>query len=137
MSTDIHLHIEIYVDARWEHYSQVRPSGHYAVFEKMAGVRGENCNAIVLPRGLPADMTKLTALDAKVWKADGHSHSWLAANEIVEIGAWWEDKLDYSSLEGWLGCFLYGSEFACVTREDRESVPDFVEDLRFVFWFDC
>ena len=49
MGCDIHAHFEIKVDGEWLHYSQANINRNYRLFEKMAGVRGENKNAISLP----------------------------------------------------------------------------------------
>ena len=104
---------------------------NYALFERMAGVRGDESNAIAAPRGIPKDATKLTKFDAKHWGSDGHSHSWLSAAEITGLRKWADDN----GLESPWDRYLFGNYYSGFTKypEDR---PNGLEDVRFVFWFD-
>jgi hypothetical protein len=54
---------------------------HYALFSKLAGVRGEG----PAPRGYPDDVSDLTLMELGYEGADGnlHSHSWASAREWV------------------------------------------------------
>ena len=139
MGCDIHLHIEVKVAGEWHQYAQPHLSRSYRMFHRMAGVRGpfDGVEPFAPPRGLPGDISLLTKLDAGEWDGDAHSHSWLSADELVLLddayGALCPD--DYAGLEGWLGTYFYGNGFAGF-RKYPEGNPAFVEDLRFVFWFD-
>lgn len=123
MSTDVHAHFEIKVFGEWEHYSQPKIPKDYALFEKMAGVRGYVVNAIVAPRGVPHDVSITTRLCAEHVGVDGYGHSWFGLPEICEI-------IEYYPDERW--GYLFGN---CWT--DINDRPSFIEDVRLIFWFDC
>ncbi len=140
MGCDIHLHIEVKIDGAWEHYAQLGPHRDYPAFAKMANVR--NCDPgsehhtipISKPKGLPQELSKLTELDLNEWAGDAHSHSWLNRDELATLVVWWRQRSDVSHstrdehLESWVGTYLYGNGFDYPTK--------FLEDVRFVFWFD-
>ena len=88
MGCDIHLHIEIKVAGRWEHYSKAPIGRWYHVFGKMAGVRDLTVEPIVPPKGVPDDMNPVTRIDYVDWGSDGHSHSWFNKEEIRELKIW-------------------------------------------------
>ena len=145
MGCDIHIHIEVKVDGCWEHYAAPNVGRNYSMFEKMAGVRGDEENAISPPKGLPDDMSHVTEKSAERWGGDGHSHSWLSLPEIAELSDWLSDNPDNTktalnlmarSLEyDVLHTYLEGNSFKGFLNypEDR---PDWIEDVRFIFWFD-
>ena len=90
MGCDIHLHQEIKVDGKWEHYRACNVPRDYRLFCKMAGVRSSSCHGepnepISTPRGVPGDISVVTKISLDRWSADGHSHSWLNAAEIAEV----------------------------------------------------
>lgn len=137
MGCDIHLHSEIKVGGKWLHYDQPNCDRNYMLFEKMAGVRGEDSKAIAAPRGLPDDATETTKFEAARWDGDGHSHSWLSAKEIFELAEWYRSAFPkdrdniWPKWDQWLG----GNCYSDFTRYPDDA-PDGVEDVRFVFWFD-
>lgn len=136
MGCDIHTHFEIKVDGEWLHYSQANIRRNYRLFEKMAGVRGESKNAISLPRGLPNNLSKITQLEVDYWDTDAHSHSWLSTDEIKEIHKFHEELYEEGwkiDMEQW--GYLYGNGWNDF-HEFRDSYPEWVEDIRMVFWFD-
>ena len=105
----------------------------------MAGVRGDLENAIVAPRGLPQDLSVLTAHNVKRWESDcGHSYSWLNAVEVAALATWYEDGRfgQYGFFEMWLGTYLFGHGFEVVANYPDIAAKEGVEDVRFVFWFD-
>jgi len=129
MGCDIHAHFEVKIDGEWLHYSQPRIERSYALFEKMAGVRGDVENAISPPKGLPSDLNKTTAFCAKREDDDSHSHSWLSSHEVVKlkemIGRLDSDDFGYCFGNSWEDFWEY-----------RDDYPIEVEDFRLVFWFD-
>jgi len=137
MGCDSHCHLEIKVGGTWLHYSAPRVHRNYELFEKMAGVRGEERKAIAPPRGIPGDASDVTKLEAKWLGSDCHSHSWLSANELAEIikfqekqygNDFWKvshQEWGYLNGNGWDGFLKY-----------RDSYPKEIEDIRLVFWFD-
>ena len=133
MGCDIHAHAEVKIKGKWEHYDQPEFQRDYELFERMAGVRGDVANAIVAPRGLPDDATALTRFDSERWGSDGHSHSWLSAQELYELAAW-DKKRGYSDFKRSWDQWLFGGNYSDFIKypKDRRGV----EDVRFVFWFD-
>lgn len=143
MGCDIHLCAEVKINGEWHLYDQPRIDRNYLLFERMAGVRGEKANAIAVPRGLPADMSKMTDFLADSWGSDGHSHSWLTAQEIAELADWGKKNLGpgrRSGFSAWdmewdWGSYLLGNSYSGFVRYPNDR-PKGIEDVRFVFWFD-
>ena len=143
MGCDIHLHIEVKINDKWEHYGAPNIWRDYTLFEKLAGVRGDPDKAIAEPRGIPKDATTLTKYNYKHWGYDAHTPSWISAKEIYEIQEYaktqWP-KVRNSVWNHWewedvLGCYLFGNSFAGFTKYPDDREKD-MTDLRFVFWFD-
>lgn len=128
MGSDIHIHIEIKIAGQWEHYGAPSVDRHYSAFSKMAGVRGSEDDAIALPKGMPDNPTLITEMAFKSLGGDGHSHSWLNSDEIEELNNWFDRvQIRYHSMESWLCTYLNSNGFT--------HTPEWVEDVRFVFWF--
>lgn len=135
MGCDIHAHFEIKVDGEWLHYSQPKIKRSYALFEKMAGVRGDVENALCAPRGLPNDISKTTEICANYDDVDGHTHSWIGADEVAEVISFIEKQSGVFSVEadGW--GYMFGNGWDAFSKY-RNDCPDFLQDIRLVFWFD-
>jgi hypothetical protein len=143
MGCDIHVHGEVKIFGQWHHYGCYRPKRNYELFGLMAGVRVRSVTPIALPRGLPDDVTAMTRYESEVrWGSDGHSHSWLSAQEIVRVA-------DYAKSRGWEGrCgkawweadnfgYLFGNYWSGFMKfPDDNSHLRGLEDVRWVFWFD-
>ncbi len=139
MGCDIHLHAEVKINGKWEHYNHPHISRNYGLFSKLAGVRGcGDADAIAEPRGLPGDISVSTRFDADQWGSDGHSHSWLSATEAGEVQQWHEEaclERHHPPLFG----YLYGNSIDCYTVPDSDSArlrKLGFQDARIVFWFD-
>lgn len=135
MGCDIHFHTEIKIDDEWHHYSTPNVQRNYALFEVMAGVRGDAEKTISLPKGLPDDLSAVTAIAAADWEPDGHSHSWLDFEEIKKLRVY-SIANQLIGKDDWQPCFGYYREelwedFIPETIKGRQ-----VQDVRFVFWFD-
>jgi len=142
MGCDIHLHIEVKVNGKWEHYASPWIQRNYTLFEKMAGVRGDDENAISLPKGMPEDASFITKQSCEDFGSDGHSHSYLTLNEIVQLEDWLNSlpKVEGNYLatdleHSILHTYCEGNSFAGILRYPKEK-PSWIEDTRFVFWFD-
>lgn len=142
MGCDIHAHVELKLaDGRWHHMNAPHVDRNYALFTKLAGVRqhGDEITPFSEPRGLPEDISEVTALLRKLEGADGHSDSWISRSEIRDLETWWNDRMrpyqaerfehhrvfELSVMGGYLDGNGYGYE-----------LPPGVEDVRLVFWFD-
>ena len=135
MGCDIHLHTEIKLKGKWEHYGAPHIDRNYDLFSKMAGVRSDGCiTPIADQKGLPNDVSNVTYLAACWHSADWHSHSWLSAKEILQLEEWLEKaKKDYVPERRW--GYLFGNSFGGWSKYPEDYPPE-IEDVRFVFWFD-
>lgn len=140
MGCDIHFHTEVKINGKWEHMSAPSLDRWYAMFEKMAGVRGDEANAISPPKGLPSDVSLVTAIEYARWGSDAHSASWFDDKEIKQLEDWlegWHKKERpedfYYPEQDWGYCF--GAGYGDFSKYD-DTHPAGVEDVRFVFWFD-
>jgi hypothetical protein len=134
MGCDIHPHIEIKFEGRWEHYSTPQLPRHYALFERIAGVRGDLSAAIRPPSGIPDD---LSAVTAAIWRLENHhchTPTWLGWDDFIALLEWCDTN---ATGQAWRGeynhkhwPYLFGNQF------DRQSMPAVIEDVRFVCWFD-
>lgn len=141
MGCDIHLHIEIKLNGRWEHFGCPNIDRNYSLFSKMAGIRQVvGVAAITQPKGLPKDLTCITQFDADYWKDDRHGESWLDKHEIVQLSNFLEgmstgSTKNYDLECDILHCYLFGNSFAGLSKYPGEC-REGVSDVRFVFWFD-
>ena len=141
MGCDIHLHIEVKIHGKWEHWGNPAIDRNYDLFAVMAGVRN-NGDIIPLsePKGLPANLTTVTQFAYDYEKPDAHSMSWLSLKEIGKVDAYiagiaTTEKRWYDFEYHVLHSYLLGNSFAGIGTypEDR---PKGINDVRFIFWFD-
>jgi hypothetical protein len=137
MGCDIHLHTEIKINGTWHHYTEPRVPRCYELFGLMAGVRGDN-DPIVAPKGFPDDSSEVSRLMFERDGPDAHTPSWIDAVEIKKLykeieklpvkiykyGINWE-IFGYCTGNGWDAWVDYPNERA-----------KWIEDIRWVFWFD-
>lgn len=140
MGCDIHAHFEIKLNGKWEHYDQPKINRNYCLFAKMAGVRGEGLGIepISKPKGLPKNLSNTTEFDVQHWDGDGHTHSWLNADEIEQVYEYhkslYEPEDQYTlSMTQW--GYLFGNGWEDF-KKYRSDYPKEIEDIRMVFWFD-
>ena len=142
MGCDIHGHFEIKVDGKWEHYSADRFLRDYSLFAKLANVRnnsleGDYVQPIDEPRGLPEDISIVTKMDNDHYGTDGHSHSYITAEEITEVHTFHlntclDARFEVDHMQ-W--GYLFGNGYEGFSK-CKDGYPPEIEDLRFVFWFD-
>lgn len=143
MGCDIHAHSEIKISGQWHHMSTLSINRDYGLFCRMAGVRGGYENSpepISEPRGVPEDVSFLTKFICDDYGADGHSHSWLSAEEVCRVGEWLENRRREMNPNDWFVAeqvfgWIFGNGWDLFTKY-REDLPEGVEDGRIVFWFD-
>ena len=157
MGADIHVLLERKVDGRWETWDRfagipkralvrdVQDAGYdlhyrftyrnYAFFAALAGVRGDGPD----PRGLPYDISPVAKAYVDNWGDDGHSHTYLFADEFCEafmahhmteeeIAEFTEAQLKSSLFRGW----EYIMNFYICNTEDNEPASNY----RFIIFFD-
>lgn len=147
MGCDIHLHVEVKIDGKWEHYAAPSVTRWYQLFGAMAGVRDTEERPIVKPKGFPGDASIVTKIVRDAYGIDGHTDSWFNHDEIMML----EDRLEewartdgetrpwntYDLEGGILHTYLAGNRFTSQWRyDDVKYLPDGITDVRFVFWFD-
>lgn len=139
MGCDIHLHVEVKIEGRWEHLNAPSVPRHYRLFAHMAGVRNyidhDPITPIAEPRGLPSDTTAITQFDYKRWEGDAHSASHLNAVEILDLKKRMSEEFSRWDEANALGCYLFDNDLSGFV-EYPEDNPVGLEDVRLVFWFD-
>ena len=141
MGCDIHAFVEIKVDGEWLLYSQPQIERDYHLFAYMAGVRTRliGVKPIVEPRGFPETASKVVRLARDYWAGDGHTHSWLTPEELGKVFAYQKSILpegfeqEYRLYEQW--GYLFGISIWYFNKY-RDNYPDFIQDVRLIFWFD-
>ncbi len=152
MGCDIHLHIEVKVNGKWEHYAAPSIDRDYRLFATMADVRNEDHRYVPIskPKGFPEDASILTRLLREDYEIDGHSDSWLDHNEVMiledRLKSFFEEdrkenprlfSLDYCLEHSILHTYLGENSFTAHWRyDDIPYLPKGITDFRFVFWFD-
>jgi len=139
MGCNINAHFEIKVDGEWLHYSNPSIRIWYDLFAKIANVRNRSgIVPISEPKGLPDDLNLTTKLCADYDGVEGHYHTWLNADEIKQMCYWaydhdtyeWEGKWEHVELG-----YLFGNGWGYFNKY-RDDYPNFIEDIRFICWFD-
>jgi hypothetical protein len=146
MGCDIHLHIEVMNNGKWEHWGAPAVPRCYALFAKLAGVRNydDEYTPIAEPRGLPDHLSTLTKVAYEWEKGDAHDISWINRDEIDQVEEWIRLELSKTwTKDSWLcleahfvHSYCCGNGFAGIGNYDN-SYPESITDVRFVFWFDC
>lgn len=101
---------------------------HYVKFGFLAGVRYRDITPIVLPRGLPDDISGHVRNELKDYI---HTPSWVTVAELV--AADYDQAINVYGETGTLREFLGTEYFADL---DRLTRLDLVLPTRVVFWFD-
>lgn len=141
MGCDIHLYSEVKVKGQWYCYGHPNVPRCYPLFALMADVRNNEgeYHPVSKPKGLPKDCSVVTREAANAYQ-DGHSHSWLSAVELVKLEEAWKSirevgKWEGSDLEHHYFGYLEGNGWAGFTKYPTDR-KEWIEDVRFVFWFD-
>lgn len=144
MGCDIHFHTEVKVAGKWEHYGHPQVARNYQLFALLANIRNEDGDTVPvsLPKGMPVDPSLITKLSCEQFGRDGHSHSWLSAQEIVAFEDAWHDVHPIATsfdtqtdIESHLFGYLERNSWAGFAKYPTER-PSWIEDVRWVFWFD-
>lgn len=127
MGCDIHVHVEIKLNDKWEHYNHLQIGRNYRLFGKICGVRSDEEDPLVKERPLPEDISTVTKFDFNLWEADAHTITWLTKDEAKQIQEWHEHYMgDRYKLPLW--GYVFGNHLW-----DEESG---VQDSRVIIWFD-
>jgi len=147
MGCDIHPHLEVKLNGEWKYFSPLDMWRSYSTFAKMANVRNweEGPIPISPPKGLPNDVAFMTKFFSDYDGVDGHSHSWLGLDEIIELLKFFDDEglkkpwgsctEDDSYKWADFGVWLFGKSISGLKKYPGDY-PKELEDVRMVFWFD-
>lgn len=140
MGCDIHLHTEVKIADKWEHYGNPIIGRDYEFFAFLAGVRNYyEIIPVSEPKGVPDDMSLITRLDWEDWGSDAHSASFITGDEIGRVERFLrklnsERSSSYYYPEMEWGYLFDGSW--SVFYEFPDSQDKRIQDVRMVFWFD-
>ncbi len=104
-------------DDYWSVIDELYSGRDYNLFEKLAGVRGYDENAICSARGFPLDSSTGYTTMVGQWDGDGHSHSFFTLTELLN-----ENFDDYEEFKD--------------TVESMKSIDPDPDNVRCVFFFD-
>lgn len=110
------------------------------LYGKMAGVINKKIKPISKPKGLPDDITLITKIDFEQYIY--HHASWFNIQEIKQLEKWFNKRADDTkyTFEWYPGAsfFLYLEQMTGYLFGDsfNKTVHTFIEDIRFIFWFD-
>lgn len=136
MGCNSHLSVEVREPERhymngWETYALDLPeSRNYSMYTFMAGVRGDEGDAIAQPRDIPQDVSTHVKAWWQRWDGDGHTPSYLSSEEFREVIRLYKkspDNKGYGLAKEWLAL----SE----VLNGLEKVYG-KENVRVVFFFD-
>ena len=136
MGCDIHAYIEVKINNKWCFYNRLDIQRNYEIFGYLAGVRLPDLQNFNV-KGLPEDMDFITQKENEHWNRDGHTHSYLGYDDLVEFQTYHDDyygeDLFKNKKYAQLG-YLYGNTYDF--KKFPEDYPEWVEDVRMIFWFD-
>lgn len=138
MPCDIHAHIEIKINSSWEHYTHLIILRDYELFGRLAGVCRTDL-LIFAPKGLPDGLSVITKMHVREWETNGHTHTWLSADEIKQLN----DEYCKPDDDWWYGQNhlirkAFGHVFGnlwCNFNDCKSNYPKAIEDIRLVCWF--
>lgn len=146
MGCDIHAYWEIKEKGKdgWTPFGYANIDRWYYPFTLMAGVRNySNLTPISEAKGLPKDVTNVVKAISDGWDSDGHSHSWLSADELNRVVETVKENDEVDSKDMWLlirsfrfDSYYDQSDFLNNDEDDRFGILSIIDDVRLVFWFD-
>lgn len=149
MGCDIHLWVETFDGAMWKFAHPYRicgegreswvvweepyPERNYYLFALLADVR--NGGSIKLrpispPKGIPSDLSEIGSRICREWGPEGHSHSWLVADELLSYDWSRRSAIQEGRSEGEV-CQDFVERFLPTLREHGRA-----GSVRVVFFFD-
>lgn len=151
MGCDIHAHVEMRYEGKWEHLAWPNIDRWYDLFGIMAGVR-RDVEPIVQPKGFPTDAALITRLDFEKWGPDAHTVSWFNEDEIDKLSAWLKKheaglteeqrkNAEFGAYDLEIGVlnwtFAFGNTLTAFKHYfDVDYLPKGADAIRLVFWFD-
>lgn len=131
-----YYHDEAFEDEKEYECNELWGGRNYDVFTALAGVRNTGVEMIDKPRGLPDDVSEVIKKFAEEYAQDGHSHSWLTAEELLKYDKRNPGIITYlvKAVKKRMREVFNFSEFFDGSRKD--FYKKYGEQFRIVFWFD-
>ncbi len=157
MGCDIHSFAEVRDGGVWKTVGGIFPTDHfnqncekvkgfsrnpftvrsYSMFSWLAGVRNYQQHPVFSqPRELPLDVSRELKEEAEKLGMDGHSHSWLALDELLEVDYKKTIKLTDHNEERTVTLKEHLGQAYFDILNMLEPLADDPHDIRLVFWFD-
>lgn len=163
MGCDIHLYTEKKVETRDGHYAwfccdsfmygkgyqkdnlvhiSIYSTRNYMMFGILANVRNHKYEPVVASRGLPNDVSDVIKEAAIYWGDDGHTHTWLTANEVFQ---YYKKNKNNEYIKVCMRPLVKAikkkmcNEFYINTNDKeikKNELKKHGDDFRIVFWFD-
>lgn len=134
MGCDVHMYVEIKTEHGWELYCACDAPRNYWFFGILAGVRSYE-EPIVDPKGFPEDASYIVRKAFESMGPDAHTPSWFDISEIDTLGKWCftqgERAWMFTLESDYLHCWIEGHGLSA-----SEEWPEWIHDVRLVFWFD-
>ncbi len=136
MGCDCHSHVEIQVNNKWVYAGQISISRNYALFGVLAGVRNEDITCVSgKEKGLPKEVSKPMSIFSEDYGRDGHSHSYLDYNEMLEAKKIYE-KYTYENWQAEKEQYRKFPKGIIETMEQLKTTFPKITNVRLVFYFD-
>jgi hypothetical protein len=140
MGCDIHGWFEVYWRKKWIATHQIPSNRNYFLFAIFANVRNYEDKLIPIcdARGLPHDISIKALEDSDQWNGDGHSHSYLDYQELINydiMEAWFDTNPIVRDIE-WGMPTKYIMEYLDHFRDIANKYKVSTSKVRMVFWFD-
>lgn len=115
---------------------------NYGLFGILANVRNNEYEPVVAPRGLPNDVSDVIKEAAIDWGNDGHTHTWLTANEVFQ---YYKKNKNNEHVKCCMKPLVKAikkkmcNEYRIYTNDKeikKNELKKHGDDFRIVFWFD-
>jgi hypothetical protein len=137
MSIDLTYHVEMKLKGKWHHYNTGHTFRSYNFFDFIAGIENKSLAKFPL-KGLPEDLSEVTALNKKNDKGMVFHPTWFTPNElkhVIESFSKFVPNTKESDLVELSFRYLFGNTIWGFD-ESKEDYPEEIEDVRVVCWFD-
>jgi len=115
------MYVEVKINNMWEFEQKIYIEGNNTLFALLADVENENGDVIPIkfPKGFPADCSDYLK---QKYSPKNNNHSFLSIDEVMNYNVPMHKDFDM---------------FMCTVHDyNLERLSDYIEDVRFVFWFD-
>lgn len=137
MGCDIHGHIEVELNGKWEHYNTLNIGRDYILFGVLSGVRSSETPLFHTLPTIPNNCSEITKKEYEYWENDAHSITVLSAQDFNKLVR--HLKTNYPRL---YDDSYFEREFMRVTSVEYSIYAQawldegLYEDMRYIFWYD-